>query len=128
MRTGNRQYRHEGKESQDMGNTGSPFQQGRGDGEGGALEASRDTETGQEACSGTHGRAGSSGGKVEQGARAAMADPGIRGAMAEQGARAAMADPGISGCHGGSRDSGSHGGSGDSVALALGPATQTMAI
>ncbi len=69
----------------------------------GALEASREQEAGLPAS-----RAAPVPG--------AMADPGIRDAMAVQSAWAAMADPG------------SHGGSGDSVALALGPATQAMAI
>ncbi len=46
----------------------------------GALEASRDTETGQEASR----AAPIPGPTVEGGARTAMADPGIRGAMADQ--------------------------------------------
>ncbi len=56
----------------------------------GALEASRDTETGQEASR----AAPVPGPMVERGARAAKADPGTRVAMAEQGVWAAMVDPG----------------------------------
>ncbi len=65
----------------------------------GALEASRDTETGQEASR----AAPVPGAMAERGARAAMADPrtqealagqGTREAMADRGARVAMVDPG----------------------------------
>ncbi len=65
----------------------------------GALEASRDTETGQDrrppggARSGTHGGAGSSGGHGGSGAREATANRGARAAMAEQGIQEAMAGP-----------------------------------
>ncbi len=57
----------------------------------GALEASRDTETGQEASR----AAPVPGPTAEREARAAMADPGTREAMTEQGARAALAEQGI---------------------------------
>ncbi len=53
----------------------------------GALEASRDTETGQEASR----AAPVPGPMAERGARAAMADPGTREAMADQGTLEAMA-------------------------------------
>ncbi len=55
----------------------------------GALEASRDRVTGQEAS-----RAAPAA-MAEQGAWAAMADPGTRAAMAEKGTWASMADSGI---------------------------------
>ncbi len=63
---------------------------GRGGGVG-ALEASRDTETGQEASSAAPILEPT----AEQGARVAMAGQGIRDTMAVQSAWAAMADPGI---------------------------------
>ncbi len=59
------------------------------------------------ARSGTHGGAGSSGGHGGSG------DSGRHGGAERLGS------------HGGSGESGGHGGSGDSVALALGPATES---
>ncbi len=65
----------------------------------GALEASRDTETGQDASRAapvpepTAERAARAA-MADPGSREAMADPGIRDAMAVQSAWAAMADPG----------------------------------
>ncbi len=56
----------------------------------GALEASRDTETGQEASRAVP----VPGPTAERGARAAMADRGAWAAMAERDARAAMAERG----------------------------------
>ncbi len=69
-----------------------------GEGGGGALEASRDTETGQEASRaapvlGLTAERGARAAMAYQGARAAMVDPGARAAMADRGARAAMAGP-----------------------------------
>ncbi len=65
-----------------------------------ALEASRDTETGQEAsrAAPVPGPTVERGARVtmeDQGARAAMADPGARAAMADQGVRVAMTKQGI---------------------------------
>ncbi len=55
----------------------------------GALEASRDIETGQVA----YRAVPVPGPMADPGTRAAMADPGTRAAMADQATRAAMADP-----------------------------------
>ncbi len=63
----------------------------------GALEASRDTETGEEAFR----AAPVPGPTAERGARAAMADQGARAAMADQGIQEAMAGPPPRGALGG---------------------------
>ncbi len=95
------------------------------------------------AHSGTHGGAGSSGGhggSGDSGGHGGSGDSGRHGGAERSGGHGGSGESGghggsgdsgghggaeCLGGHGGSGESGGHGGSGDSVALALGPATES---
>ncbi len=103
---------------------------GEGGGRSGGLKGHGDRTGGLQsgARSGTQGGVGSSGGHGGSG------DSGDHGVAERLGGHGGSGNSGRHGGaerlggHGGSEDTGSHGGSGDSVALALGLATQAMAI
>ncbi len=104
-----------GGETRDMGNTGLTVG-------GGALEASRHMETGQDrtgglqggASSGTHGGAGSSGGHGGAGNSGGHGGAGNSGGHGGAGSSGGHGGAGSSGGHGGAGSSGGHGGAGSS--------------